>query len=424
MKKLLSIFLIISISLSIILTGCISNNENETSNVNISIDYSKDMQFFYHCAGSGYAPVTKSDRGYYYISKGKDEKKFIIYVDRKTQRATPLCSKPDCMHNNVNTCDAFVNISEEIIIDSMLGSLGNVIQYYDGSLYMICGEYDKSMIEYNTYLMKMDADGSNRKKITGYFDNIITNWFIHKGYFYYTSDSSILRKPLSDMDNDPDVVYKAKYFVKGNENTFDEIYAYKNYIYFIVNEKNANGDGEGEISLCINLDTMEKSYLKIGNNSAYFNAFAGDSMILTYTNNKEKVYVKTDLQGKNGEKVFTQSKNEISSITSDGTYYYFDNAYQVYKNPDIKQTITVYDENMQVVDTFMLPEMDTNTYNFFTPQDEEYFLLENYNDAGEHLLVMADKSQIGSIKGKMIKYKELCSLDCDNIEANQYAVKG
>ena len=79
---------------------------------------------------------------------------------------------------------------------------------------------------------------------------------------------------------------------------------------------------------------------------------------------------------------------------------------------------------MQVVDTFMLPEMDTNTYNFFTPQDEEYFLLENYNDAGEHLLVMADKSQIGSIKGKMIKYKELCSLDCDNIEANQYAVKG
>ena len=306
----------------------------------------------------------------------------------------------------------------------MLGSLGNVIQYYEGSLYMICGEYDKSMIEYNTYLMKMDADGSNRKKITGYFDNIITNWFIHKGYFYYTSDSSILRKPLSDMDNDPDVVYKAKYFVKGNENTFDEIYAYKNYIYFIVNEKNANGDGEGEASLCINLDTMEKSYLKIGNNSAYFNAFAGDSMILTYTNNKEKIYVKTDLQGKNGEKVFTQSKNEISSITSDGTYYYFDNAYQVYKNPDIKQTITVYDENMQVVDTFMLPEMDTNTYNFFTPQDEEYFLLENYNDAGEHFLVMADKSQIGSIKGKMIKYKELCSLDCDNIEANQYAVKG
>lgn len=87
------------------------------------------------------------------------------------------------MHNDPDTCDAYVNSSENISQDSLWGSLGTAIQYYQGYLYMVCGEYDKSMIEYNTYLMKMDKDGTNRQKVTDYFDSPFTNWFIHQGYF-------------------------------------------------------------------------------------------------------------------------------------------------------------------------------------------------------------------------------------------------
>lgn len=409
------------ITVSVILNGC-SGSEKETKNIKSNIDYSKDMQIYYHCSGSGYAPITKSDSGYYYVSEGKDERKFVVYVDGKTQKAIPLCSKPNCMHNDVDICDAFINISEEIIVDSVVGTVGNAIQYYDGSLYMICGEYDKSMIEYNTYLMKMDPDGSNRKKISNYFDNIITDWFIHRGYFYYTSDSSIMRIPLSDLKGEPEVIYKAKYYIKESENTFDEIYAYKNCIYFRVDETNEIGEGKGIMCFCVDLDTKERYELKIGKNHAGFGAFAGDSMILTYVNNGEKQYYKTDLLGKNGKKVLTEKESEITSITSDGTYFYFDNANQVVKKPSKKQIITVRDENMKVVDTFMLPDGKLN-YSF-TPQDEKYFLFGKYNDDGKCVLVLADKSQIGSINGKAIKYKELCNLDVGNEKANQYAVKG
>lgn len=161
------------------LFGC-TNDKSKPISQNALIDYSNDMQITYLCSGGGSSiPATKSDTGYYYI--GDD--RIIIYIDSKTQKATPLCAKPDCMHNDPDTCDAYVNSSENISQDSLWGSLGTAIQYYQGYLYMVCGEYDKSMIEYNTYLMKMDKDGTNRQKVTDYFDSPFTNWFIHQGYF-------------------------------------------------------------------------------------------------------------------------------------------------------------------------------------------------------------------------------------------------
>ena len=47
---------------------------------------------------------------------------------------------------------------------------------------------------------------------------------------------------------------------------------------------------------------------------------------------------------------------------------------------------------------------------FFAPQDENCFLFECFNEKDEHCLVMADKSQIGTIGGNTIKFKELCKL--------------
>ncbi len=418
MKQFLCIILVLSSILSFTLSGC-TNDESKSGFQDTLIDYSTDMQIVYHGSGT-VTPMTKSDKGYYYV--GDD--RIIIYIDGNTQKATPLCAKPDCMHNNPDTCDAYVNLSENISMDSLWGSLGTAIQYYDGYLYMVCGEYDKSMIEYNTYLMKMDKDGTNRQKITDYFDSSFTNWFIHRGYFYYTSDSSVLRIPLSDLKSTPEEVYKAKYFIKDNENTYSSFCAYKKYIYFQVDELDKEGNGTGRQTVCINLDTMKKSLLRIGKSNASFSAFAGDSMIMYCSDGNEKVYVQADLDGSNSKKILTQKVKEIQSITGDGTYYYFDNSFQVAKGSSKEQKITVCDKNLKEIDTFKLPNMDTETYNFFAPQDEKYFLLEYFNEKDEHYLVMADKSQIGTIGGKTIEYKELCKLKWANNQNNNYAVAG
>ena len=418
MKQFLCIILVLSSVLSFTLSGC-TNDENKSVFQDTLIDYSKDMQIVYHGSGT-VTPMTKSDKGYYYVG----EDRIIIYIDGNTHKAIPLCAKPDCMHDDPDACDAYVNLSENISMDSLWGSLGTAIQYYDGYLYMVCGEYDKSMIEYNTYLMKMDKDGTNRQKITDYFDSLFTNWFIHQGYFYYTSDSSVLRIPLSDPKSAPEEVYKTKYFIKENENTFSSLCAYKNHLYFEVEELDEEGNGNGIQDGCINLDTMKKSFLKVGKNNASFSAFAGDSMIMYYSDGNEKVYVKADLDGNNGKIILTQKSDEIQSVTSDGTYYYFDNSYQVTKGSSTEQKITVCDENLKEIDTFKLPNMDTETYSFFAPQDENCFLLEYFNENNEHMLVMADKSQLGSIGGETIKFTELCKLKWAEKKNSNYYVEG
>lgn len=418
MKKFLCLILAFSSIFVFTLFGC-TNDKSKPISQNALIDYSNDMQITYLCSGGGSSiPATKSDTGYYYI--GDD--RIIIYIDSKTQKATPLCAKPDCMHNDPDTCDAYVNSSENISQDSLWGSLGTAIQYYQGYLYMVCGEYDKSMIEYNTYLMKMDKDGTNRQKVTDYFDSPFTNWFIHQGYFYYTSDSSVLRIPLTNPKSSPEEVYKAQHFIKDNENTYSSFCAYKNYIYFQVDELDEEGNGIGRQTICLNLDTMKKSFLKIGKNNASFSAFAGDSMIMYYSDGNEKVYVKADLEGNNCKNIFSQKSNEIQSITGDGTYYYFDNSFQVANGSSKEQKITVCDENLKEIDTFKLPNMDTKTYNFFAPQDENCFLFECFNEKDERCLVMADKSQIGTIGGNTIKFKELCKLKWADDKNNNDAV--
>ena len=79
-------------------------------------------------------------------------------------------------------------------------------------------------------------------------------------------------------------------------------------------------------------------------------------------------------------------------------------------------------ENLKEIDTFKLPNVDTETYNFFAPQDENCFLFEYFNEKDERCLVMADKSQIGTIGGNTIKFKELCKLKWADDKNNNYAV--
>lgn len=70
------------------LFGC-TNDKSKPISQNALIDYSNDMQITYLCSGGGSSiPATKSDTGYYYI--GDD--RIIIYIDSKTQKATPLCA--------------------------------------------------------------------------------------------------------------------------------------------------------------------------------------------------------------------------------------------------------------------------------------------------------------------------------------------
>lgn len=407
MKRFAAAVLVLIMLSGICITGCTKDENNLTDESESAINYSTDMQITY-CTTGANVPMTKSDKGYYYV--GGDG--IVIFVDKESKKATPLCTKPNCLHNDYKTCDAYFDFSLANPIDSAVGAYSTVLQYNEGSLYMVCGEYDEDYTKYNQYLLKVNPDGTNRQRVTDYLEHSLSDWFIHRGYFYYSTDSSILRRPLDSLKSDSEVVYKTENYIEDDVNTYNEICAYDNYMYFYVVEVDDNESFLDSYNVCVNLDTLETKKLK---NSKEENtdplSFFDDKFITTRFEGKNVTYEKRDLDGENPTDFFTQKESEMQTIFSDGKYIYLDNRVQMVLNGVKEQVITIYDKNMKQVDSFTFAGMGKETCNFFNPQDNEYFLLESEDEDGNRILVMADKSQIGSIGGKTLEYTELCKLD-------------
>ena len=130
---------------AISLTSC--NTDDTPKTTNSSFNYETDMQYMYY-AGT-YAPMTKSDTGYYYVGGHN----MIIYVDNKSQKATPLCSKHNCLYSDPDACDAYFELSSDVFAGS---AIGVPIQYYEGNLYMLTKELSNDGMECYSYLTKTD----------------------------------------------------------------------------------------------------------------------------------------------------------------------------------------------------------------------------------------------------------------------------
>lgn len=407
MKKLTASLIILILLLCICFAGCAKDANSITDSSESAINYSTDMQITYHNIGTN-VPMTKSDNGYYYV--GGDG--IVIFVDKESKKATPLCTKPNCMHDDYETCDAYFNFSLSNLIDSAVGASSTAIQYNEGSLYMMCGEYDESYVKYNQYLLKVNPDGTNRERATDYLEHSLSDWFIHKGYFYYFTDSSILRRPLDSLKSESEVVFKTENYQEESANTYKDKFAYGKYLYAYVTEVDENENFLQSYNICVDLDTLETKKLKDDKdeNVSYLTFFNNKFLNIRFEG-EDLIYETRDLNGENPTELFTKNENEIQTVSSDGKYIYLDNRIQMNINGVKDQVITIYDLNMKEVDSFTFTGMGKETCNFFNPQDNEYFLLESKDDEGNRILIMADKSQIGSIGGKNLEYTELCKLD-------------
>lgn len=103
-----------------------------------------------------------------------DTTSIICYYNKNNMSKGLLCGKPDCEHNNPETCNAYVSCIVEL-------------KYYNGYLYTVDfgngGEYK---------LKKISLDGENREDLGNLItvENPIENsgtisWIIHRGYIYY-----------------------------------------------------------------------------------------------------------------------------------------------------------------------------------------------------------------------------------------------
>ena len=100
----------------------------------------------------------------------------ISFVDKKTCKMLPLCSKPDCTHSYI-TCDAFYYSLQAIFA-------------YDDKIYIVADDVETSTM----CLYRLNKDGSERTLIKSLFaiendTSYSFNFALHKGCLYMISDT-------------------------------------------------------------------------------------------------------------------------------------------------------------------------------------------------------------------------------------------
>ena len=179
MNKRIASTLIAVICLSL-LTGC-ANKTNETDTTEI---INTDYQYAFE--DTGVSPkFYKTAKGYYFTSG-----KFIYYLDGKTMKYTPVCNKPDCLHDQQtdfyesDQCNACIRGQESPVTEG--------IGYYNGYIYYqesVGDSFDRHYV-----ISRLAADGSSKDIIVDDEDikNTPYRLIVHRGYLYYTKNKYIL----------------------------------------------------------------------------------------------------------------------------------------------------------------------------------------------------------------------------------------
>ncbi len=158
--------------------------------------------------------VAESEQGFYMTINDYGAYVTLVYFDKASRTAVPLCNQPDCDHQTLS-CDACMK------------NYAPQVYYYEGKLYLL--SYDE---EYS-YLERMNPDGSERMRIRTMATLPNVNWtlIMHCGIFYYRyngklcalgfAEDLVSEKHITEI---PDTAIMNQLFAKGD-------YVYWSYAY-------------------------------------------------------------------------------------------------------------------------------------------------------------------------------------------------
>lgn len=218
----------------------------------------------------------------------------IYFFDKETHEQYPVCSKPECQHND-SSCTAVTNWTE----------YRGGIWYYEDKLYLVkdSGGY--------TWLYSMDTDGSNREAL---FEIGDWNYGGANTYYLYFRDdnvyiictyleegqSTFIRKRSLDGKTD-EMVY---------ENTADaymmeeELQWYSSKLYmkeYTYNTENMGDSTQGTRLVAYDFNTNKTEYIELGNFSGY--CFSKDERYCYFYRINDGLY-KRDMQDGKEKKIY------------------------------------------------------------------------------------------------------------------------
>ena len=410
------IICLLCVFILIIFSSCkndrVEKNENKLF-MDTVYNYESDWQYYYG-TGDLKMNITCSPNGYYICHSNG----YTRFVDSNTYQIIPLCGKANCNHTDKNICDAYVD-------KVYLGNLGaldglspcSVLQYYKGKLYYLMGEENELTMNTEQYFAQMDLDGKNIKKVTNKlsFGSSVFSWIIHRGYIYAFTSSDVYKISIDNKSTEK--IFSMEKFIRGTNN-IRNIVAYGDDLYIKYNEIiDDNGEiiTSGELIYNhINLNTMEMNECIFNDKMIYISSFINGRILFSCESSEENMmdYYYTDPNFTEFEKLITLPVGE--HLSTDGEYYYIDDGTEIMfkrfrgekaEKPEAAgdyygQTITVYDMNMNEVDSFIIPSK--KYYDFIAPQDPNVFILFLPDDEiqNKYHVSVIEKSKIGTFNGK------------------------
>ena len=386
-----------------------------------------DFQYMQVDSAGEYTAVQQGEDGYY-LRHGD----YIYYLDELSGEIMPLCNRVDCLHDKETeeerkeNCNAYVENSSD-------NSRG--IAYCNGYVYCLDGATFLNIGETLT-LYKISADGSKKEKVYQWADDMfLIRWIVHRDVFYYVEKKYIEKESeeaelisivtLYAMDLTKAVPRPKVVYSVSSEEIIDPVIAhikcYGNYLYFLFNGvKMMESDSSLQMFTTGFVYDIEKqelkelgtlgmqedeqvSDIKFWKDKILFKIVTGydDDYFrpaMTYIANldgtDEEVYVE-DIMGHN--------------YYSDGQYLIKTDSLMVflaslglgYCDYDKEEgTYWVYDNNLDLVDSFVLPpEIHVIDAPRMGNAQEMYLLYDDAQEPEKWGVLRWDKSGIGSYGG-------------------------
>ena len=227
MKKAFFDAIMIILIILIMLTSC-NNNSKTIQLANNTYNIETDTPYFYR-SGSTIEPIAKTPDGYYYVGNNG----IVIYIEKDSMKATPLCNKANCKHDNPHNCNAYLVDVVHQDYEPENGTSSNLIQYYDNHIYTLDYSYNKDKNYDQPFLVRYNLDGTEYTKITNplEIDGEIEDWLLHRGYFYFITNYSICRIALDNPKSKSEVIFESVKKIEMSNN-ISSVNMYGDYIYF------------------------------------------------------------------------------------------------------------------------------------------------------------------------------------------------
>ena len=202
------------------------------------------------------ARIAESEDSFYFMRNS-----FLYVIDKESHKCMPLCSRPDCRHdqggeNHQGGCDAYFILGNEIV------NYRNELYYMDEDRYI-----DNDGQEVRVLIIgKMRLDGTNKQDVYRTEDMMLWSFKIHRGVIYFLaspyddngSDSSTQRLytlPVSGQ-GDP----KELFDLSGGNITLFDIRFYENHL-FLLEEVYISENEQQFVFWRMDLNTGEKDDL-------------------------------------------------------------------------------------------------------------------------------------------------------------------